>query len=352
MKWHRPLSDYTPFSLRWIYCCKAMLAALVLFIPILFFNLPSASVLICAAPFFLMAPDRSLIRDVYWQVPLGFCSGLFFGVLAVNLIGVYWPIAIGLMSLWNIVWVYLSETAPALRIPCRMISIVPLGILSMAGAGSQALIPQMMGLLIGLSFLGMGSFILIDHLFFPIKNNFPPRPPLLKNIKNYFQTFPLDFSHLFLALRTNLSVLIILWISYTTGLPGLSTMVSAIVSAVVVSTPLSDKLKSSLSSRISGTLFGAFLGIVCVFILTLFPFAWLMIFCFIFGTGLITYLAQENMGFASRGMQAGVAFLMTFLPSAHFTVDISGGLDRLLGIIYGCLVAYLVSKTIRLPEKK
>ena len=158
---------------------------------------------------------------------------------------------------------------------------------------------------------------------------------------------------LFLALRTTFSVLIILSIAYFTGLPGLSSVVSAIVSAVVVSTPLSDKLKSGLSNRILGTIFGGVLGLCFIFLLSQFPFFWLMIFLFIFGVGVIAYIAQKSMGFASMGMQAGFAFMIVFSPGTAFLIDgLTSGVSRLFGILYGCLIAYLVSKIIRLPAVK
>ena len=348
MIWHRPLSDYEPLSLRGIYCFKAIISALFLLSFVLFLNLPSASAMICAAPMFMMAPDRSFIRDVYWQIPIGFFGGVFFGLVAINLIGVYLPIAIGLMILWNLFWVYLSETGSVLRIPCRIISVLPLGFLLMAGSGQPNMISQIMLLLLGLVIVGIWGFVLIDHLLFPIEQNFPKRPPVLNIINHYFQTLRFNLLSLLLALRTTLSVLVILFANYMTGLPNLSVMVSAVVSAVVVSTPLSDKLKSSLNNRMMGTFFGAILGCCFIFLLAQFPFTWLMIFCFIFGVGLISYLAQKNMGFASMGMQAGVAFMATFLPGTDFSLDPSSGLTRLLGIVYGCLVAYLMSQAIRI----
>jgi hypothetical protein len=133
MKWHRPLSEYQPLTQTWIYCFKAILTALLLLYLVIFLNPPTGSTLVCAAPLCMMAPDRSLIRDVYWQMPLGFCLGVFFGLIAINFVGVYWPVAITLMCLWNAFWVYISESSPVLRIPCRITSIVPVSLLSIGG---------------------------------------------------------------------------------------------------------------------------------------------------------------------------------------------------------------------------
>ncbi len=341
--WHKNPESYAPFSLQWIYVFKAALTSFLLLLLIFYWNLPTGSSLMCAAPLFMMSGDRSLVKDMFWQVPSGFVIGILFGLLGLNLIGVYWPIALLIMAFWNAAWIYLSSLKDVLNIPCRIISITPLILFNMAGFGQINLIPSAIEILLGLSFLGIWGFVLIDHLVFPIKNNFQKNKINL-NLKNFNLDFvKFDLSYFILALQTMLSVLFILLIAYLTNFPGSSFITPAIISCVVIATPCSVKLKSNLSNRIIGAVFGGLLGILFVFLLNQCPLTWLMISSFIVSIGLIAYLAQIHMRFMSMGLQAGFAFIAIAAPGIESTGDINAGLIRLGGIFYGCAVSYFVA---------
>jgi len=343
--WYKNPESYAPFSLQWIYVFKAILTSFLLLLIIFYWNLPAGSSLMCAAPLFMMSGDRSLVKDMFWQVPSGFVIGILFGLLGLNLIGLYWPIALLMMAFWNAAWIYLSSLKDYLNIPCRIISITPLILFNMAGFGQINLIPSAIEILLGLSFLGIWGFVLIDHLVFPIKNNFPKNKIKINlNIKNFNLDFlKFDWGYFILALQTMLSVLFILLIAYLTNFPGISFITPAIISCVVIATPSSIKLKSNLSNRIIGAVFGGLLGILFVFLINQCPLTWLMISSFIVSIGIIAYLAQIHMRFMSMGLQAGFAFIAITAPGIESTGDINAGLIRLGGIFYGCAVSYFMA---------
>jgi hypothetical protein len=71
---------------------------------------------------------------------------------------------------------------------------------------------------------------------------------------------------------------------------------------------------------------------------------WVMMVTVVIVIAFLAYMAQGKPMFYSLSIQAGYAFIAVTDPGATFTGDITSGLSRLGGVLYGCLVAYVVSQ--------
>lgn len=324
MIYFKPLTVYQPFSERSIVSIRVFIAVLAMVSFLTYLQLPMAAMLILMATLMLNCKAPELIKYMHWQLLIGFSLGCLFGLLFCHTLENFWFLVVLFSLAWALFWCFIGELNSLLLVPARIISIVPITMLVMVNAGIGSKLTLSVEVLILMSWAGVFFYKLISILAFPYNNTSKPQVPA--------ESQP-NFMH---ALQYALAILIILGCHRYFDLPSDESIITALVSIAVVSTAISNKLHSSILTRISGNLCGAAWAMFCLFILSIFPFTWLMIAISAFSFALFAYVMMTRLSWTGMGLQAGYAFIAVN-PALAISGDTHSGLMRLLGVILGCL---------------
>ena len=342
MPWYQKPSAYRPFSLRSMVMLKVMITIYLFVMAINVFDFPFGSAIVCITPLLLICYDPNLIRYMYWQLPIGFLLGLFFSWIALNLFATSWPLTVMGMSGWCLFWFYFGETSDLLLVPSRIISIVPIILLNLVQTGQVASIPLTFEMLVLFTCVGVIVYKTIDFLVFPIAYDYHHQFFFSAEIKQYIHHLHFNKTHLFHALQFLISILFIMGLNHYFNFPGNAVITTALVSATVVSSSIAEKLIKNIQYRFSGNIFGAVLGGLCLIGFNYYHFAWVMIGVVTLCFGFFAYLSLTNLKLTSFAIQAGFSYIAVD-PMQTFTGDFQVGLLRLLGVLYGCIVVYVVN---------